>query len=117
LQTERNEADSRPSERIYRGEVTHKGNAYPGEHPAIVDKGLWNLVQAVLAENRVNRSVGSVAKKPSLLAGLAFDENGERLMPSHAVKKGALSVLRIEVSHHRNSHGPVKGTADPGGQS
>ena len=28
--------------RIYRGEITHKGNAYPGEHPAIVDKPLWD---------------------------------------------------------------------------
>ena len=74
--------------RIYRGEITHKGNAYPGEHPAIVDKSLWDQVQAILAENRVNRATGSDAKHPSLLVGLAFDENGERLTPSHAVKKG-----------------------------
>ncbi len=39
--------------RTYRGEATHKGNAYPGEHSAIVDKPLWDAVQAVLAENRV----------------------------------------------------------------
>jgi site-specific DNA recombinase len=74
--------------RIYRGEITHKGNAYPGEHPAIVDKPLWDAVQAILAENRVNREEGSYAKQPSLLAGLVFDETGERLTPSHAVKKG-----------------------------
>jgi hypothetical protein len=74
--------------RIYRGEITHKGDAYPGEHPSIVDKALWDQVQAVLAENRVDRAVGSYAKEPSLLAGLAFDETGERLTPSHAVKKG-----------------------------
>jgi len=74
--------------RIYRGEITHKGNAYPGEHPAIVDKPLWDQVQAVLAENRVNRATRSDAKHRSLLVGLAFDENGERLTPSHAVKKG-----------------------------
>jgi site-specific DNA recombinase len=74
--------------RIYRGEITHKGNAYPGEHPAIVDEALWDKVQAVLAENRVERSTGSDAKHPSLLAGLAFDETGERLTPTHAVKKG-----------------------------
>jgi hypothetical protein len=55
--------------RIYRGEITHKGNAYPGEHPAIVDKALWDQVQAILAENRVNRATGSDAKYPSLLAG------------------------------------------------
>jgi site-specific DNA recombinase len=74
--------------RIYRGEITHKGNAYPGEHPAIIETPLWDEVQAILAENRVNREVGSHAKQPSLLAGLAFDESGERLTPSHAVKKG-----------------------------
>ena len=74
--------------RIYRGEITHKGNAYPGEHPPIVDKALWDEVQAILAENRVDRATGSDAKQPSLLAGLAFDETGERLTPSHAVKKG-----------------------------
>ena len=74
--------------RIYRGEITHKGNAYPGEHQPIVDEALWNQVQATLAENRVDRVVGSGAKQPSLLAGLVFDETGERLTPSHAVKKG-----------------------------
>ena len=74
--------------RIYRGEITHKGNAYPGEHPAIIDKALWDQVQAILAKNRVNRATGADAKYPSLLAGLVFDETGERLTPTHAVKKG-----------------------------
>ena len=74
--------------RIYRGEIAHKGNAYPGEHPPIIDQALWDQVQAIIAENRVNREVGSNAKLPSLLAGLAFDETGERLTPSHAVMKG-----------------------------
>jgi site-specific DNA recombinase len=44
--------------RIYRGEITHKGSAYPGEHKAIVDQALWDKVQAVLVENRVNRNTG-----------------------------------------------------------
>jgi hypothetical protein len=35
--------------RIYRGEVVHKGLSYPGEHIAIVDEDLWNAVQAKLA--------------------------------------------------------------------
>jgi site-specific DNA recombinase len=74
--------------RIYRGEITHKGDAYPGEHKAIVDQPLWDKVQAVLAENRVDRATGSDAKYPSLLAGLVFDDSGERLTPTHAVKKG-----------------------------
>ena len=74
--------------RIYRGEITHKGNAYSGQHKAIVDESLWDKVQAVLAENRVDRTTGADAKHPSLLAGLVFDDSGERLTPTHAVKKG-----------------------------
>ena len=53
--------------RIYRGEITHKGNAYPGEHQPIVDKALWDQVQAILAENRVDRAIGigcQTAKPP-----------------------------------------------------
>jgi len=74
--------------RIYRGEITHKGNAYPGEHKPIVDKPLWEKVQSVLSENCVDRATGADTKYPSLLAGLAFDERGERLTPTHTVKKG-----------------------------
>jgi DNA invertase Pin-like site-specific DNA recombinase len=84
--------------RIYRGEITHKGNAYPSEHPAIVKEELWDEVQAVLTENRVNRASGSDAKHPSLLIGLAFDENGERLTPSHAVKKGTRYRYYVSTS-------------------
>ena len=36
--------------RIYRGEITHKGNSYPGEHPAIIDQQLWDEVQAVAGQ-------------------------------------------------------------------
>ena len=84
--------------RIYRGEITHKGNAYPGEHQPIVDKALWDEVQAVLAENRIDRATGSDAKQPSLLAGMIFDENGERLTPSHAVKKGTRYRYYVSAS-------------------
>jgi site-specific DNA recombinase len=74
--------------RIYRGEITHKGQSYPGEHPAIIDQPLWDEVQAVLAQNRVERAIGARAKQPSLLGGLVFDATGERLTPTYAVKKG-----------------------------
>src|SRR5918994_7042820 len=74
--------------RIYRGEITHKSSAYPGQHPALVEKALWDKVQAALAGNRVERTTGAYAKQPSLLAGLVFDVAGERLTPTHAVKKG-----------------------------
>jgi site-specific DNA recombinase len=73
---------------IYRGEIVHKDQRYPGEHAAFVAPELWAEVQRILAANRVEREIGADAAEPSLLAGLLFDEAGERLTPTHANKKG-----------------------------
>lgn len=72
--------------RIYRGEIVHKDKAYPGLHEAVIDEALWVEVQSALAENRVERVTRSKATAPSLLAGLVYDESGERLSPTHANK-------------------------------
>ena len=74
--------------RLYRGEITHKGNVYPGQHEAIIDPELWQIVQDKLATNRRERSLAVGAEAPSLLAGLICDADGQRLTPTHAVKKG-----------------------------
>ena len=74
--------------RIYIGEITHKTESYPGQHDAIVERDLWDKVQAMLAGNRVERSTGSATKDPSLLAGLMFDGDDNRMTPTHANKNG-----------------------------
>jgi DNA invertase Pin-like site-specific DNA recombinase len=74
--------------RIYRGEIVHKGSVYPGLHSAIIDEALWNEVQDALAKNRVVRATQSLAVAPSLLTGLLYDDGGERMLPTHANKKG-----------------------------
>ena len=84
--------------RLYLGEVTHKEQSYPGEHPPIVEKPLWEEVQAVLAANRVERATGVRANHPSLLTGMVFDEAGERLTPTHAVKKGTRYRYYVSTS-------------------
>src|SRR5258708_25952280 len=35
--------------RIYRGEIVHKDQHYPGKHEPIIDEPLWEEVQAKLA--------------------------------------------------------------------
>lgn len=73
--------------RIYRGEVVHKGIAYPGEHKAIVSDELWNAVQAKLSGNILMRRrtrIGSGA----LLGGLIFDDRGNRMSPTYTVRRG-----------------------------
>jgi site-specific DNA recombinase len=74
--------------RIYRGEIVHKGQSHPGEHPPIIDQPLWDAVRAQLAGNAAQRNSGARTRQPSLLAGLLFDGDGNRMTPSHAVKKG-----------------------------
>jgi len=74
--------------RIYRGEIVHRENCYPGLHEAIIDEALWHEVQATLVENRIERVARSSVTAPSLLAGLVYDGAGERMSPTHANKNG-----------------------------
>jgi hypothetical protein len=74
--------------RIYRGEIVHKEQSHPGEHTPIIDQPLWDAVQAQLAGNAAERNASARHRQPSLLAGLLFDGDGNRMTPSHAVKKG-----------------------------
>ena len=74
--------------RIYRGEIVHKDKSYPGEHQAIIDEALWKEVERRLAANRFDRVTGAKVARPSLLAGLIYDDAGERMTPTHANKKG-----------------------------
>jgi hypothetical protein len=73
---------------IYRGEIVHKENSYPGEHEPIIDEKAWDEVQRKLAANRFDRATGASATQVSLLAGLIYDDAGARMTPTHANKKG-----------------------------
>ena len=56
--------------RLYRGEIAHRGAVYAGQQEAIVSPELWDAVQALLAANNQAKRTGVYAKDPSLLAGL-----------------------------------------------
>ncbi len=73
---------------IYTGQIAHKGELYPGQHPALIDNETWTAVRNQLAANTSDHRRRAKAAEPSLLAGLLVDARGERLTPSHAVKKG-----------------------------
>jgi site-specific DNA recombinase len=72
--------------RVYRGEVMHKGIAYPGEHAAIVEEKLWNAVQAKLSGD-ILRQRRSRVETGALLGGLIFDRNGNRMTPTYTVRR------------------------------
>jgi len=101
---------------LYRGEVAHKGSVYPGQHAAIVEPELWQVVQEKLAAARCERAISVGAEAPSLLSSLIFDSEGDRLSPSHAVKKGKryrYYVSTALISGSRSEH--PKGRRIPAG--
>src|SRR4051794_1604818 len=71
---------------LYAGEVHHQGKTWPGQHEPIIARDLWDAVQNKLRGNKIAAKV--TTGRTSLLAGLLFDETGDRLSPSHAVKAG-----------------------------
>jgi DNA invertase Pin-like site-specific DNA recombinase len=73
---------------VYIGEVSHKGERYDGVHEGIIDRGIWDAVQAQLKRNVGDRRAGTNAKFPSPLSGLLWGEDGARMIPSHACKAG-----------------------------
>lgn len=66
--------------KAYIGLVGHKGIWYPGEHKEIIEKGLFEQVQTILASNRINRNQYNPSK--SLLAGKLYDDKGNIMSPS-----------------------------------
>jgi site-specific DNA recombinase len=76
------------SNRTYVGEVVHHGKIYPGEHEAIVDRELFDAVQAKLA-GRTNSPLSPNARPCiSLLAGMIRDAHGRPMSPVHTRNHG-----------------------------
>jgi DNA invertase Pin-like site-specific DNA recombinase len=73
--------------RFYIGEIAYKGEILPGEQPAIMDRALFDAVQAKLDDQRISRVVLR-SKSRSLLTGRIFDDRGHRMTPSDARKGG-----------------------------
>ena len=72
--------------KAYIGLVGHKGTWYPGEHQGIIDKSLFEQVQTVMANNRINRQHYDPSK--SLLAGKLYDDKGNAMSPSWSTGSG-----------------------------
>jgi site-specific DNA recombinase len=73
--------------RFYIGEVMCKGEVLAGEQPAIVDRDLFDAIQAKLSDQANNHKITRM-KSEALLAGRIFDDRGNRMTPSHVRKRG-----------------------------
>jgi site-specific DNA recombinase len=82
--------------RFYIGEVVYRGATHRGEHEPILDRELFEAVQAKLVANTVTRQV-RLKGSPAILTGRIFDDRGNRMSPSHSNKLGVR--YRYYVSH------------------
>jgi DNA invertase Pin-like site-specific DNA recombinase len=90
--------------RVYLGEIVHKGSSYPGEHRAIVPRPLWDRVHAILAENPTARGNTTRARTPALLRGLIRCGTHDCAMgPTFTRKNGRL--YRYYLCTHASKHG------------
>jgi len=95
---------------IYTGQIAHKGQLYPGKHPALIDTETWTAVQDQLAAKARRHRSKVDAAEPSLLAGMLTDGQGNRFTPSHAVRSGRryrYYVSAAPIAEAREDRAPV----------
>jgi site-specific DNA recombinase len=72
--------------RLYLGEMVHKGKAFPGQHEHIVSQKLWDDVHAII-DNRKQGPRIRHTDSPALLSGLLYTADGQRMLPTFTQKK------------------------------
>jgi DNA invertase Pin-like site-specific DNA recombinase len=75
---------------VYVGVAVHKGVSYPGEHVGIIDRKIWDKVQARFQQNPRKRAGAARAQTPALLKGIIFGPTGVAMSPTHTRKNGRL---------------------------
>ncbi len=100
---------------IYIGQIPHKGKFYPGQHPALIDTETWTAVRDRFDANASDHHRKASATEPSLLAGVLVDDRGERLTPSHAIKKGRRYRYYVSTTSIPKPApmSPMEATVDP----
>ena len=100
---------------LYVGLIRHQNELHDGQHESIVDRGLFDAVQAALAEQGPGEAARSKSATTSLLKGIAFDGNGDRLQPAHCNKKGVRYRYYTSARRLRDAGGGSEGIRVPAG--
>jgi len=80
--------------RAYIGEAVHKGDGYPGEHDALINREMWDRVHAIFQESPRKRAARTRANTPALLKGLLFGRAGS--CPIGRVPAGEIETAVID---------------------
>lgn len=94
--------------RTYVGEIQYKDQIYQGEHAPILDRVLFDAVQAKLTENRVAGQY--VGPSRALLQGKIQDDRGNVMSPSYSQRgprRYHFYVSRAFIEGRRNEVGSI----------
>ncbi len=95
--------------RLYRGQITHKGKVHPGLHTAIIDEEIFDAVQLKLSSQtrRINASKGTVAHSP--LTGRIFDADGNPMSPTSTYgRHGTLYRYYVSAPLQQGTKRPLR---------
>jgi len=93
--------------RIYLGELQLRGSWFPGAHPPIIERDLWDRVHDILSQDSHARSVQTKARerRDSLLRGLLFTPSGEKMYPTYSRSKQRGKTYFYYVSRSESRFG------------
>ena len=92
--------------RMYLGELHHKGQWFRGEQPPLIERRLFESVQAILAVNPRIRANNSRAKIPFLLRGLVEGLDGRALTAAYTRKpNGCLYRYYVHTRENKEHAG------------
>ena len=89
--------------RAYLGEAVHKDTSYPGEHKALIDRGLGTRSMPSCRKAPVSARPTLAQETPALLKGLLYGPDGAAFSPTHTRKGDRL--YRYYVSQTVLKHG------------
>src|SRR5262249_44355773 len=96
---------------VYVGQVVHKGQRYEGRQEAIVERRLWERVQALLSAKSEAREQRPIAPGGRPLAGRLFDDRGNAMSPSYTTKRNGRRywyyVSQALLQHRKDRVGTI----------
>jgi site-specific DNA recombinase len=93
--------------RIYLGEIQHKGTSFPGQHEAIIDQDTWDLVHTFVDRRKLGPRK-SITQHSALLTGLLHAPDGQLMIHSFTRKKnGRLYRYYVPYLYKRRNAGAV----------
>ena len=92
---------------IYLGKIRQGDVLHEGDHDAIIRESLWQAVQDKLEEQGQLRRSKKNASSHALLAGLLYDDQDNRMVPSHSQRGQTRYHYYVSLPLIRGSKKPV----------